>query len=84
MRVAGRLMEGSYYNARIVNHYSQCYNHVVCYALVYVQNSDQGVLPIYLPKLMHVRELGKSRICFAVGGIVASVMEVDQLMVLRV
>ena len=84
MRVAGRLMEGSYYNARIVNHYSQCYNRVVCYKLVYVQNSDQVVLPIYLSKSMHVREFGKSRICFAAGGIVASVMEVDQLTVLRV
>ena len=84
MRVAGRLMEGSYYNARIVNHYSQCYNHVVCYELVHVQNSDQVVLPISLPKSMHVREFGKSRMCFAAGGIVASVIEVDQLTVLSV
>ena len=77
-------MEGSYYNAQIVDHYSQCYNHVVCYELVYVQNSDQGVLPIHLSKSMHVREFGKSRICFTTGGIVASVIEVDQLTVLRV
>ena len=67
-----------------MDHYSQCYNHVVCYELVHVQNSDQGVLPIHLSKSMHVRGFGKSRICFAAGGIVASVMEVDQLMVLRV
>ena len=77
-------MEGFYYNARIVYHYSQCYNHVVCYELIHLQNSDQGVLPIHLSKSMHVREFGKSRICFAAGGIVASVMEVDQLTVLRV
>ena len=84
MRVAGRLIEGSYYNARIVDHYSQCYNYVVCYEFVYVQNYDQGVLPIYISKSMHVREFRKSRICFAAGGIVASVMKVDQLTVLRV
>ena len=77
-------MECSYYNVRIVDHYSLCYNHVVCYELVHVQNSDEGVLPIHLSKSMHVREFRKSRICFAAGGIVASVMEVDQLMVLRV
>ena len=77
-------MEGSYYNTQIVDHYNQCYNHVVCYELVHVQNSDQGVLPIHLSKSMHVREFGKSRICFAAGGIVAGVMEVDQLTVLRV
>ena len=77
-------MEGSYHNARIVDHYSQCYNHVVCYKLVHVQNSDQGVLPIHLSKSMHVGEFGKSRLCFAAGGFVASVMEVDQLTVLRV
>ena len=77
-------MEGSYYNAQIVNHYCQCYNRVVCYELVHVQNSDQVVLPIHLSKLMNVREFGKSRICFATGGIVASVIEVDQLTVLRV
>ena len=67
-----------------MDRYSQCYNHVVCYELVYVQNSDQGVLPINLSKSMHVREFRKSRICFAAGKIVASVMEVDQLTVLRV
>ena len=77
-------MEGSYYNAQIVDHYSQRYNRVVCYELVHVQNSDQVVLPIYLSKSMHVREFGKSRICFATGGIVASVIEVDQLTVLHV
>ena len=77
-------MEDSYYNAQIVDHYSQRYNHVICYELVHVQNSDQVVLPIYLSKLMHVREFGKSRICFAAGGFVASVMEVDQLTVLCV
>ena len=77
-------MEGSYYNVQIVDHYSQCYNHVVCYELVHVQNSDQGVLPIHLSKSMHVREFGKLRVCFAAGGIVASVMEVDQATVLRV
>ena len=64
-----------------MDHYSQCYNHVVCYELVHVQNSDQAFHP---SKSMHVREFGKSRICFAAGGIVASVMEVDQLTVLRV
>ena len=77
-------MEGSCYNAQIVDHYSQRYNHVVCYELVHVQNSDQVVLPIHLSKSMHVREFGKSRICFATGGTVASVIEVDQLTVLRV
>ena len=77
-------MEGSYYNAQILDHYSQRYNHVVCYELVHVQNSDQVVLPIHLSKLMHVRELGKLRLSFATGGSVASVIEVDQLTVLRV
>ena len=77
-------MEGSYYNAQIVDHYSQHYNRVVCYELVHVQNSDQGVLPIHLSKSMHVKVFGKSRICFATGGIVARVIEVDQLTVLRV
>ena len=76
-------MEGSYYSARIVDHHSRCYNHVVCYGLVHVRNSDQGVLPIHLSKSMHVREFGNTRICFAAGGIVARVMEVDQLTVLR-
>ena len=36
------------------------------------------MLPIHLSKLMHVREFRKSRICFAAGEIVASVMKVDQ------
>ena len=67
-----------------MDHYSLCYNRVVCYKLVHVQNSDQGVLPIYLLKSMHVMEFQKSRICFAAGGIVTIVMEVDQLTVLRV
>ena len=42
------------------------------------------MLPIHLSKSMHVREFGKSRIYFAAEGIVASVMEVDQLTVLHV
>ena len=56
--------------------YLDC-SYVINY-MAHVQNSDQGVLPIYPFKQMHITESENSKIIVAAEGIVTSMIKVNQ------